>query len=446
MHRAQQPVTAYDDELRGLVADMVATMYAADGVGLAACQIGVDLAVFVFDCPDESGERTGRRGLQPGAHRCRRAATGGSTTSDEGCLSFPGRVRPVRRGPTTPPSPAPASTASRSPSPATGCWPAACSTRPTTRSAPSSATGCRPRRARSSRRSTTSWRTTTPCPGPPRTADSMRRIVLFMSISVDGFMAGVDGDLSWHLVDDEVHRHFNEVLAGMSAFLDGRVTYELMADFWPTADEDPDAEPAGGRVRPDLAGHAQGRVLPHPRERRLEHPRSCGRSTRRRSAPGARSPAATWWSGAPTWRGRSWPQGLVDELRLYVHPVLVGRGKRLFQDADAALDFGLVQTRAFGNGVVLLHYARTARGERCARLIRGISGCRRLPPVPRRRGAAGRRSRGSQGNRLHFRFTLRHDRRTLSAESRMLTETGPKASGNDFSAPSSTDLTRCRRS
>ena len=51
MHRVQQPVTAYDDELARLVADMVETMYAADGVGLAACQIGVDRAVFVFDCP-----------------------------------------------------------------------------------------------------------------------------------------------------------------------------------------------------------------------------------------------------------------------------------------------------------------------------------------------------------------------------------------------------------
>src|SRR3954451_8453613 len=61
MHRPARPVTSYDEELRALVADMVATMYAADGVGLAACQIGVDLAVFVFDCPDESGTR--RRGV-----------------------------------------------------------------------------------------------------------------------------------------------------------------------------------------------------------------------------------------------------------------------------------------------------------------------------------------------------------------------------------------------
>src|SRR5690242_21939122 len=58
MHRPQQDVTAYDDALRSLAADMVATMYAADGVGLAACQVGEDLRMFVFDCPDADGVRT----------------------------------------------------------------------------------------------------------------------------------------------------------------------------------------------------------------------------------------------------------------------------------------------------------------------------------------------------------------------------------------------------
>ena len=89
MHRPQAPVTAFDKELRDLVADMVATMYAADGVGLAACQIGVDRAVFVFDCPDESGERTvgvvcnPQLVLPEGPDRRLDVA-------DEGCLSFPG--------------------------------------------------------------------------------------------------------------------------------------------------------------------------------------------------------------------------------------------------------------------------------------------------------------------------------------------------------------------
>jgi peptide deformylase len=89
MHRPQQPVTAYDEELRSLVADMVATMYAADGVGLAACQIGVDLAVFVFDCPDKSLQRTVGVVCNPvltlPEGRDRRLEE-----ADEGCLSFPG--------------------------------------------------------------------------------------------------------------------------------------------------------------------------------------------------------------------------------------------------------------------------------------------------------------------------------------------------------------------
>jgi len=89
MHRPQQPVTSYDAELRALVADMVATMYAADGVGLAACQIGVDLAVFVFDCPDADQERhvgvvcNPELTLPEGRDRQ-------LDDSEEGCLSFPG--------------------------------------------------------------------------------------------------------------------------------------------------------------------------------------------------------------------------------------------------------------------------------------------------------------------------------------------------------------------
>ena len=89
MHRPARPVASYDEELGGLVADMVATMYAAEGVGLAACQIGVDRAVFVFDCPDDAG--TMHRGvvcnpvLELPEGRDRRLDEG-----DEGCLSYPG--------------------------------------------------------------------------------------------------------------------------------------------------------------------------------------------------------------------------------------------------------------------------------------------------------------------------------------------------------------------
>ena len=60
-----------------------------------------------------------------------------------------------------------------------------------------------------------------------------------MSISLDGYIEGPNREIDWHMVDDELHQHFNEQLKGMGAFLDGRITYELMASFWPTADNDP---------------------------------------------------------------------------------------------------------------------------------------------------------------------------------------------------------------
>src|ERR671937_105530 len=71
----------------------------------------------------------------------------------------------------------------------------------------------------------------------------MRKVVLFMSVSLDGFMEGPNRELDWHLIDDELHTHFNDVLGRMGAFLSGRVTYELMAGFWPTADQDPSSTP-----------------------------------------------------------------------------------------------------------------------------------------------------------------------------------------------------------
>src|SRR5207342_3752153 len=96
MHAPCAPVTAYDDELAALVADMVATMYAADGVGLAANQIGVDLRVFVFDCHDDDGVQ--HRGVvcnpvlevPEGRDRV-------LVEADEGCLSLPGGFATLAR-------------------------------------------------------------------------------------------------------------------------------------------------------------------------------------------------------------------------------------------------------------------------------------------------------------------------------------------------------------
>jgi len=89
LHRRQQPVTVFDDDLHQLIKDMFATMAAADGVGLAAPQVGVDLALFVYDCPDEDRRRHIGVFCNPVVTlpegKDRKLAH-----IDEGCLSLPG--------------------------------------------------------------------------------------------------------------------------------------------------------------------------------------------------------------------------------------------------------------------------------------------------------------------------------------------------------------------
>lgn len=94
LHEPCAPVTAFDDGLRQLVADMFVSMAAANGVGLAANQIGVGLQVFVVDCPDETGEHVVAHVVNPVLE-----LPEGRILDDgpEGCLSVPGPYSDVAR-------------------------------------------------------------------------------------------------------------------------------------------------------------------------------------------------------------------------------------------------------------------------------------------------------------------------------------------------------------
>jgi peptide deformylase len=92
--RARCPaVTSFDADLEQLIEDMTASMHAADGVGLAAPQIGVELAVFVYDCPDASGQH--QRGHLVNPQLVSTSAE--LDEGEEGCLSVPGPYETLPR-------------------------------------------------------------------------------------------------------------------------------------------------------------------------------------------------------------------------------------------------------------------------------------------------------------------------------------------------------------
>jgi dihydrofolate reductase len=185
----------------------------------------------------------------------------------------------------------------------------------------------------------------------------MRKIVLMMSVSVDGFMAGPGGDLGWQLVDEELHGHFNDWLAGASAFLDGRVTYELMAEFWPTADADPASPPRMA----EFAGIWRDKpkfVFSRALERADWNTTVLRDVVPEQIRAIAAQPGGDMVIGGADLAASFLQLGLVDEFRIYVHPIIIGRGKPLFAPSDVTVRLRLAETRTFGSGVVLLRYAR----------------------------------------------------------------------------------------
>jgi dihydrofolate reductase len=184
----------------------------------------------------------------------------------------------------------------------------------------------------------------------------MRKVIVQMSVSLDGYFEGPDRDISWHLMNDEIHRDVNDFLRPMSAFLQGRVVHELMVDYWPAADDDPDAP---GPVR-DFAGIYR------------EMPKYVYSSTYDDTAWNAtivrtvdpdevhalkEQPGGDMVVGGGNLVASFLEHDLIDEWRLYVTPVVLGAGRRLFPEG-VRIPLRLTQSHVFDNGVILTRYAR----------------------------------------------------------------------------------------
>ncbi|MFF9198231.1 dihydrofolate reductase family protein [Streptomyces sp. NPDC014779] len=188
------------------------------------------------------------------------------------------------------------------------------------------------------------------------------KIVQFISVSLDGHIEGPGHDISWHRVDEELHAYFNQEIAAMGRLLSGRRTHQLMADFWPTADEDPDNPP----VMREFAGiwRSKPKTVYSTTLERADWnttvvPRVDAAEVR---ALAAATDGDLCLGGAEI--GAAFRElDLIDAYHICVHPVLIGRGTPLFPPTDTTADLRLDRTRTFGNGVVLLRYERD-RGDR----------------------------------------------------------------------------------
>jgi dihydrofolate reductase len=188
----------------------------------------------------------------------------------------------------------------------------------------------------------------------------MRKIISFMHISLDGFVAGPKGEMSWIKVDEEIFDYVGKRIGEGDTALYGRVTYEMMENYWPTAGDDPNAS------RHDIehskwykkinkvvlsktmkqTGLAQTTVIGDNLAERIKEIKRSGNAASK----------DILLFGSPTATHSLMQLNLIDGYWLFVNPIILGRGIPLFVDIKEKIKLNLVTTRQFASGVTELNY------------------------------------------------------------------------------------------
>ena len=185
----------------------------------------------------------------------------------------------------------------------------------------------------------------------------MRKLIYSMGTSLDGFIAGRQGEIDWGAPDEELHRFHNEQTRELGMHLLGRRLYETMV-YWETADRDPVAS----EVTVEFARIWQALpkiVFSTSLETVEGRARLATAGLAEEVARLKREDGADIAVGGAGLAGACARLSLIDEYRLFVSPVLLGGGTPFFPALDERIDLELVETRTFGSRVQYMRYRVT---------------------------------------------------------------------------------------
>lgn len=187
----------------------------------------------------------------------------------------------------------------------------------------------------------------------------MRKIIYSLMVSLDGYVEGPNGELNWSEPGEELHKHFNDqYLTGeIDTSLYGRKLYENMAGYW-SQDFETDMDPPAHEVEIEFARvwKAIPKIVFSKTLEKVEWNSTLLREvnpeeiTQLKQQPGSNIDV-----GGATLASTFIKHRLIDEYRLYIHPVTLGEGKPMFPIGEQ-LNLELVETQTFACGVVMLKY------------------------------------------------------------------------------------------
>jgi dihydrofolate reductase len=182
----------------------------------------------------------------------------------------------------------------------------------------------------------------------------MGKLIYSMGVSLDGFIAGPDGEIDWSAPDEELHRFHNQQARETGAHLYGRRLYEVMTP-WETVDEKssvPEYELEFARIWKDTLKIVFSKTLEKVEgNARLVRDSAAEEVAKLKAQPGKHLAV-----GGAGLASTFMKLGLIDEYRLFVSPVVLGGGTPYFPALDERINLELVETRTFGSRVVYVRY------------------------------------------------------------------------------------------
>lgn len=188
----------------------------------------------------------------------------------------------------------------------------------------------------------------------------MRRIISFAHISLDGFVAGPKGEMDWIKLDEEIFDHVGKRISKGDTALYGRVTYEMMENYWPTAADKPratkhDKEHSkwyANSHKVVMSRTMKGADLTNTRI--ISNKLSDNINEIKQSGQGGGEDILLF--GSPTATHSLMQQNLIDGYWLFVNPIILGQGIPLFKGIKDKTKLKLLTTHQFNCGVTELNY------------------------------------------------------------------------------------------
>lgn len=180
----------------------------------------------------------------------------------------------------------------------------------------------------------------------------MRKIIVSNVISLDGFFEGINQEIDWFTVDESFFEYARQLLNEVDAILFGRVTYQMMAAFWPNAiDED--------AVITHKMNHLPKIVFSKTLKKVEWNNATLAKNNLEKEVKNLKGQPGKDMVifGSGTLVTQLTQLGLIDEYRLIINPLILGKGNPMFKEIQNKINLKLLDTKVLKSGVVILYYA-----------------------------------------------------------------------------------------